>query len=127
MNDTPIDCTRPGGPANLSRLFAVLSFLVLIGGLFAGILLSRAQDAHMRADLLRQARMVADSVNLDHLGSLTGTLEDESSPAYLRLKDQLSLICSTNPHCRFIYISGLRAEEVFFYVDSEPPGTANYS
>ena len=119
---------NPNSSANRARLFAVLAFAVLVGGLLASWWTGRSQEARMRSDLLRQAQVIADSVNDEWFGRLTGTPQDEDSPPYLRIKEQLGLICSTNPQCRFIYISGLREDgQVFFYVDSEPPGTANYS
>jgi PAS domain S-box-containing protein len=116
------------GAASRLRLFAALGVLVLAGGLLVSYWLGRSQDARMRSDLLRQARVVADSVNPEWFDALTGTPDDETLPTYHRLKEQLSLICSTNPVCRFVYISGLRPDgQVFFYVDSEPPGTEKYS
>ncbi|MCU0563336.1 MAG: PAS domain S-box protein [Desulfobacterales bacterium] len=115
-------------PSNLAGIFAVLAGAVFVAGLLVCWWVGRSEKERMRSDLLRQAQMIADSVNDDWLERLTGTPQDETSPAYLRVKEQLGLICSTNPLCRLIYISGLRDDgQVVFYVDSEPPETENYS
>jgi hypothetical protein len=75
----------------------VLAGVVFAAGLLASWWVGRAEEGRMRSDLLRQAQMIADSVNDEWLERLTGTPQDETSPAYLRIKEQLSLICSTNP------------------------------
>ena len=83
-------------------------------------IVERANE-ELRASQLLQARMVAQTINLDHLKALTGTEADTNSPVYLRLKEQLAAVRSVIPQCRFVYLSGQRADgALFFFVDSEP-------
>jgi PAS domain S-box-containing protein len=91
-------------------------------------------DRDLRQVLIQQARLVAQSVNTDHVKSLTGTEADLIKPDYLRLTEQVKSICSANTRWRWMYLMGRRSDgAVFFYLDSEsasspdhvPPGLVN--
>ncbi len=59
---------------------------------------------------------------------LTGSESDLESPYYQILKNQLIEARSEDPEIRFIYVMGQRSDgTVFFYVDSEPPESPDYS
>jgi PAS domain S-box-containing protein len=82
----------------------------------------------MRARLLTEASMVAQSVNATRVLVLTGAEVDLTSAEYQRLKEQLTRIRSANPACRFLYLMGQRPDKsIFFFVDSEPPESTDYS
>jgi PAS domain S-box-containing protein len=112
--------------------------MVLIAvGLFAWWTVMRA-DREMRADVLRQARLVAQAVNVERVKALTGTEADLEKPDYLRLKAQLAAVRSANSQCRFVYLVGRKADlpaataaqaggTVCVLVDSEPAGSKDYS
>ena len=85
-------------------------------------------DRWMRSDLLRQTRLVAHGVNIDSIRKLSGTKADLDSPYYKSLKQQLIAIRSVNPQYRFAYLMGRKADgTVFFFADSEPAGSKDYS
>ncbi len=85
-------------------------------------------DREMRADLLRQTQLVAQGIRLEQIRALSGAVGDTESPTYLRLKEQLASVRIANPECRFGYLFGRRDNgTVFFYVDSEPPGSKDFS
>jgi PAS domain S-box-containing protein len=85
-------------------------------------------DRQMRADLLKQTRMLAQTVGIERLQNLSGTETDLNSPDYLRVKDQLAAIRSSNAQCQVVFLMGRRADgTVFFKVDSESPDSENYS
>ncbi|MDD3287379.1 MAG: ATP-binding protein [Alphaproteobacteria bacterium] len=85
-------------------------------------------DQDMRDNLLLQARLSERAINIERIQSLSGTEKDADNPDYIRLKKQLSSIRSANPKYRFLYIMGHNASgEVFFFVDSEPSGSKDYS
>jgi len=106
--------------------------IALVAILTVGVLLTwwmvHQADHNMRDDLLRQARLVAQSVNLERLQILSGTEADLDSVDYLRLKEQLARAKQANDKCRFIYLMGLLPDgQVFFYVDNEPVGSKDES
>ncbi|MEI8043908.1 MAG: CHASE domain-containing protein, partial [Verrucomicrobiota bacterium] len=103
----------------------------------AGVLLvlwtvARA-NRHVRADMLLQARVVAQAVNLDDIQALAGSAADLARPEYQRLKEQLASIHVALPKYRFLSLLGRKADgPIFFFLDSEleqskdcsPPGQA---
>ena len=109
------------------RSALVLLLLLAVGGWGAWQLVARA-DYKMRAALLLQAQAVAQVVNLGHVQALAGTAADLNNPNYQRLKEQLITLRATLPQCRFLYLMGRNAAgAVFFFVDSEPDISKDYS
>ena len=107
-------------------LFALVAIFAT-GALFSWLAVSRT-DRRMRHDLLLQTRLVAQSLDIGKLQALTGTRADLDNPVYQQLKLQLSSIRLADPNCRFVYLMGRRSDgTVFFYVDSEPPNSKDYS
>jgi len=114
--------------AGSRRLLPVLLTVILFAGaLFTWWIADRA-DHDLREELLRQTKLVAGAVNLEHIRALTGTEADLESPDYLRLKEQLAAMRTANPQCRFIYLMGRKKDgTVFFFADSEPADSKDYS
>ncbi len=85
-------------------------------------------DRQMRGEILMQARIVAQAIDVRNLTALSGTAADLASPDYSRLKEQLSQIRKANAKCRFVYLMGQRPDGgIFFFVDSEDPASSEYS
>ncbi|MBN2253026.1 MAG: CHASE domain-containing protein [Kosmotogaceae bacterium] len=119
-----------GFAANLSGFAVVIISIVLI--LIMGVLLSFAEIARGRREfsdrLLRQARFVQSGLNSEELSRLSGSLDDLDKPEYWRLKSQLEQANELFPQYRFIYLMGQKESgELFFFIDSEPPGSDNES
>lgn len=93
---------RAKTPLQLKRWAAGVPALVLV--LLAGVLFTwwtvNRSDGLMRADLLQQARLVAQAVSLDRLQALSGTNADLNSPDYRQLKDHLAAMRTANAQCR---------------------------
>ena len=101
--------------------------IILAGALLTWWVIGRA-DREMRADLLQQAQAVAQAVNVEHVRALSGSESDIGSPSYQRIKEQLAAVRSANTQCRFIYLMGRKTEnKVFFFVNSEPTSSKDYS
>lgn len=100
----------------------------LIGAVLFTCFLAGRADRELRADLLQQTRLAAGALNLDRVKILTGTEADLNSPDYLKFKEKLVSLRALNPDCRFVYLMGRRADgAVFFFVDSEPSDSEDYS
>ncbi len=111
---------------NKPLLAAILLFLaagtVLTGWVF------RIEDRRMREDFMVGARILRSAIDPWRILRLSGSEADLVSPDYQRLKEQLSLARFSNPECRFTYLMGRRPDgQVFFFVDSEPPSSKDYS
>jgi|GEM_PF-6459671 len=114
----------------VSKLLSRKVFLLAI--FVAGILLSLwtidASDEDTRTDLLLQTRLIAKTIDIKQIKSLSNTAADLNNPDYLKLKENLASIRSANPLCRFIYIMGMKTDgSVYFIVDSEPLNSEDYS
>jgi PAS domain S-box-containing protein len=89
---------------------------------------ARRTDRFLRAELLQEGRMVAQAIDLRFVAALSGTVADLASPDYLRLKERLTLIRNAKPQNRFLYLMGRKPDgEIFFFVDSEPASSKDYS
>ena len=101
----------------------LLSILGLAAALVFAGLCARHADRSMRADLLKEARLVAHAIHPSAVANLAGTEADLRNGDYLRLKEQLAAIANSTPRYRFIYLMGLRPDgTLFFHVDNSPPG-----
>ena len=104
-----------------------LALILMIGLVFILYIVHRT-GKEMRTDLLTRARLVSQGVNRTWFASLSGTERDLGTDGYLRLKGQLASARDINDKCRFVYLMGKKKTgEVFFYVDSEPAGSADES
>jgi PAS domain S-box-containing protein len=128
-NHLPMDdLKQPIATTWMNRhMLMVLSAILAMGAGFTGWTANHS-DRSMRENLLDQARLVAQAVNLERVQALSGTEADRIAPDYLRLKEQFVSARNANMECRFLYLMGRRADgTVFFFVDSEPMGSADES
>jgi len=112
--------------ARLADILVVV--LLLAAGLFIGEWRASNADLGMRHNLVRRARLLAESVNPRAIQRLAGSEADRGSPDYRRFKEQSVSLLSAYPDCRFISLLGRRADgSIFIYVDSEPEGSPDES
>ncbi|NLX12159.1 MAG: PAS domain S-box protein [Phycisphaerales bacterium] len=103
------------------RLTVAIGTLILLVGICLTLWMAARTDRLMRDEMLRQACLVAEAINLDLVQALTGTEADLESPEFLRLKDQFACVRSANPGYRFIYLMGRKTDgTVIFLNDDEP-------
>ena len=123
MNTLPLPWRSSEAPASAGtiprRLPVLLPVVLLVvgGSLLSWWVVARA-DRQMRMALLRQASLVAETIDRDHVKALSGGEEDLEKPEYLRLRRQLGAIRQADGNCRFVYLIGRRPDRrVFFLVD----------
>ncbi len=102
----------------IRRLFPIL--VVLAAGLSFVWLMAVRIDREMRSELLRQARLVAQIINVEKFKDmLSGNEEDLGKPEYLLFKEKLASVIQTNARYRYIYTMGrLDDGRVFFFSDT---------
>lgn len=106
--------------------FAAVLALLVAGALYVWRTV-RQTDQEMRADLLARTRLLAEALNSERIGMLTGTGADIGKPEYSRLKTQFITLKEANPDLRFIYLMGRRPDgTIFFFVDNEPTDSPDY-
>ena len=97
---------------------AVILLIIFTAGIFFTRWIIIKSDREMRKELLLQTQLVAQSLNIENIQSLTGTSADNIVPDYRQLNEQLTAVHSGNPQYKSIYLMGRKADgTVFFYLD----------
>jgi len=123
-------------PERKGRKAALAIPVMLVAGvLFIWLTVLRA-DRQMRNDLLLQARLIKQSLDIHALKTLSGSSSDIEKAEHKKLKEQFITFRETNPKCRFLYLLGRKTDpvvsgktggQVFIYLDSERIGSEDYS
>lgn len=106
-------------------LVAVLGILIL--GIASSVYVYQKVDESGRSSVLQRTQTFAAGVPALALERLRGTEEDLGTPEHETIKTYLTVMRSVNADARFLYIIGQKDEELFFYADSEPAESADYS
>ena len=105
-------------------LFAVI---IIVGGAIS-LYSVHTKDSQLREQILTETRLAAAGVDWKNLHLFSGSEKDLTNPAYISMKDTLTQLKAAEPLSRFVYIMGQRDDgSIFFYIDSEEPGTSGYS
>jgi hypothetical protein len=115
------------GTRNNTWLILLLAAIIVCGVSLA-FLAVRSEEERLRDQILTETRLAVSGLDLNQVLSLSGSEDDLTSPVYMDLKEEMVQIRSAEPLCRFAYIIGKRSDgSYFFYVDSEPPDSPDYS
>ena len=110
------------------RLLSGLQVSILVAGVLGVCWLTVHAEHEMREELLGRAQLAANALNIARIRTLTGSEADLESADYRQLKEQFAAIRASQPDCRYIYLMGRRADgTLFFFVDSEPEDSEDYS
>ncbi len=102
-----------------------ITALSIIGFALGNIYL---QDQKRHENLVSQAKFISQAIDSEVLLQLSGTSADQSSPYYQHLKQQLMATRRIFPDVRLMYVLGQKEDgSIFYYIDSEPPGTSTES
>ena len=113
---------------NVRRWLIIAIIVIVASGIGLTLWTAQQEDNQLRDELLIRTRLVQSGISTEHVQELTGADSDLVSPDYLALKDELIRVRSADPRVRFVYIMGQRTDgTVFFFADSEPPESEDYS
>jgi PAS domain S-box-containing protein len=108
-------------------LIAAIAILLVTGTVLT-FWTAQQQDRAMREEMLIETRLAAAGISSDQLKTLSGSVADLDTPEYQKLKGLLVDYREADPDIRFTYLIGQRSDGTyFFFVDSEPPESADYS
>ena len=108
--------------------FLLLLTVILLSGALVGAWRVRETDAFLREELLRTTRVLAETIDIRDVRRLTGSELDLGSPQYESFKNYFRSVLQMYPRSRFLTLVGRRYDgKIFFYVDSEPPGSEDES
>lgn len=115
-------------PLFLSRSYWILAAILIA---FIGVAVAfwdyKDIDKSLRQSLIDRARTVAAALDDNNITHLSGSAADLTNVDYIDLKRQLTNIRAINSDTRFAYVFGIQNNSVFFYADSEPTDSNDYS
>ena len=113
---------------NLNKWLIIAIIAILASGMVLTLWTVQQEEKLLRADLLSKTHLIQGGVSSGHVKALTGTEADLVSADYQALKEHLMQVKSTDPLIRFVYVLGQQPDgTVIFFIDSEPPGSEDYS
>jgi signal transduction histidine kinase len=128
---TKISGGVPKKPSRIKNIGLVylyfLAAAVLLSGIAATVYVFFAVKDSSERSLLTRTDTVAQLIDVDAVKALSGSEADLSDPGYLELKEKLQKTLAVNPDIKFIYLTGMKGGQVFFFVDSESPDSQDYS
>ncbi len=107
--------------------FPTVIALVFGVGLLATTYTYLTVSANVQHSLLERTSALASALEPRDLLSLTGSDQDLANAQYQSLKLRLIKIRQSSPDIRFVYLTGYRAGNPFFLVDSESVESPDYS
>lgn len=108
-------------------LFTILLGIVIVLGIVSILYVGSYEDGRLRAAFSVKTEMIARSLDASLVEALTGTETDLETVPYNILKDKMVQIKAADPAARFVYLMGYENNEMFFFVDSEPASSEDYS
>lgn len=105
----------------------VLATLTTAISLGAACLFSISAHNSVRSTLSERSSSIAAALGSSGVMQLSGVPFDANTVVYKNLKNQLAAIKQVNSDARSIYIMGQRDGQLFFFVDSEQPGSSQFS
>jgi PAS domain S-box-containing protein len=106
---------------------AVTFLVILIVGFFSMTRMGEFARTHLSEALSEKVKTAAASINYRRIMTLEGSLKDIGTADFTRIKEVVVQIRNANHDCRFAYLIGKRDNKIFFYLDSEPPSSKDYS
>jgi signal transduction histidine kinase len=114
--------------AERSSSTALLLVTIVVVGIFILSFFSvQAANDRNRQNLEERAAAVAAALDAHTILKLSGTAKDTTTTEYKSLKSRLIALKQINSDARDVYLAGRTDGHVFFYVDSEQPGSSLYS
>lgn len=106
----------------------IFLFAFIIGAILTSFFFTKLTEKKMKMEHLQNAKIIASSLNIDRLNTLTASLEDEGKKDYNRIKTQLKYIRKSLKNCKFVYLMRKKEDgKVVFLVDSQDIGTEDYA
>lgn len=123
-------------PFSYLHIYLIIAIILAIAALFAvGASVYRGVKALEERTLISRAETIALSLEPREIMFLTGGAIDAKNPFYASLKRRFEKLREGNNDVRFIYLAGMRPagaggtgdNNIFFYLDSEPEDSPDYS
>ena len=112
----------------ITRHALIITICLILAGVIVSWVTAYRTNLTMRRDVLKQLEMLAPTINIARIKSLSGSENDLQNPDYLLLKQLLSEVKEVDEKTRFIYLMRMEPDgRVILLVDNEPPDSQDYS
>lgn len=111
----------------LKKYYLISIIIIIIIGVLSTFLTYREVKKNTKKELLKNVSIIAYSLDLEKIKSLTGQASDTENLDYIFIKSKLNNIFKNTENIRFIYLVKYINNEVVFLVDSEEPTSKDYS
>lgn len=111
----------------LDRYYLITTLVVVAVGVLSSFYTYKQVSENTQKTLLKNAVSIASVFKVEDILTLTGTDADLNNPDYLSLKERFEKIPQVNEDVRFVYLWGYREGYPFFFLDSEPAESEDYS
>jgi signal transduction histidine kinase len=106
--------------------YIIITAILIIGALASVFTYLKISESTQKA-LLKNAATIGSIFDTSNILSFRGDAGDLKNPGYLSLKNKLEKIPEINSEIRFVYLWGYRDQNVYFFIDSEPATSPDYS
>lgn len=114
--------------AERSSSTALLLVTIIVVGIFLLSFFSiQATNEQNRRSLEERASTIAAALSVEDIAKLSGMPTDINTQTYKSLKSRLTALKQINSDVGAIYLTGIKGDQLFFYVDSERPDSKYYS
>ncbi|MDO8575442.1 MAG: HAMP domain-containing sensor histidine kinase [bacterium] len=112
---------------NHKWLYTFMIIFIVIVGITASIYIGFMIHVSKKNLMTDRVQTLAQIIKADDIKFLKGDLTDLENSHYIDIKDLLFSVREINHDIRFIYINGIKDGQMFFFVDSEPSTSPDYS
>jgi hypothetical protein len=125
-DNTASDLQKPNRVAALCLAVVAILLVAAAGKLLLNFVLDHGV-LHERSRLKARTIAIAGSLDVESIRTLTGRPADERTPGFRQLAMQLRSYRMAHGDVRFVYLMGLKDNEVIFLLDSADPSSFDYS
>lgn len=119
MNITKASTTR--------KVLLIMIVFIMLMTIVTAVFAFQYFKSQKITSLSQRVTSFAVAIDADEINQLSGTEDDVENQSYQNLKGKLISLQEFNADTRFIYLMGQRESEIFFYADSEPDTSEDYS
>jgi PAS domain S-box-containing protein len=105
----------------------LLFFVILVFSLLSLYLIRNRAIERSKETFLKKIELTSKALNTLNLKELRGYPSDVKKAQYIRLKEQLRAVSNEHENLRFMYLLGLKDNEIVFYLDTEPDTSDDYT
>ncbi|MFA6048151.1 MAG: HAMP domain-containing sensor histidine kinase [Parcubacteria group bacterium] len=107
--------------------YPTMVIILLALGFLSTLYVYSKINSFEKESLLKRSDSLSKAFDLHEISTLEGNENDLHNSQYISVKEKLINIKKVNPDVRFVYLTGMKGDQVYFIADSEDPDSGGYS